>query len=102
MFDVGFSEIVVIFVVALVVLGPERLPRLAAQLGQWAGRARQMARMLRTQFQDEIDAVDPRRIMDPPTAATPSYSRPGVDDLKPRTEAAGETTAAPAADHSQP
>lgn len=83
MFDVGFSELVVIFVLALLVLGPERLPRVAAQIGQWAGKARRMARMLSTQFQEEMNAVDPRRIMDPPPAATPDYSRPGVDDLKP-------------------
>lgn len=83
MFDVGFSELVVIFVLALLVLGPERLPRVASQVGQWAGKARRMARMLSTQFQEEMNAMDPRRIMDPPPAATPDYSRPGVDDLKP-------------------
>lgn len=96
MFDVGFSELVVIFVLALIVLGPERLPKVAAQVGQWAGRARRMARMLSSQFQEEMNAVDPRRIMDPPPAATPNYSRPGVDDLKPRDEPPHE--AAPAGD----
>lgn len=89
MFDVGFWELAVIFVVGLLVLGPERLPQVARQLGQWAGRARQMARMLTTQLQDEMNAVDPRRIMDPaPAEPPPVYPRPGVDDLKPR--AAGE------------
>ncbi len=37
MFDVGFSEILVIMVVALVVLGPERLPKVARTLGRWWG-----------------------------------------------------------------
>ena len=86
MFDVGFWELAVIFVIGLLVLGPERLPQVARQLGSWAGKARRMARMLTTQLQDEMNAVDPRRIMDPPRPA-PSradYSRPGVDDLKPR------------------
>jgi sec-independent protein translocase protein TatB len=97
MFEVGFSELVVIFVLALIVLGPERLPKVAAQVGQWAGRARRMARMLTTQFQDEMNAVDPRRIMDPPPRATPpAYSRPGVDDLKPGGEAPTATPTEPA------
>ncbi len=38
MFDVGFSEIVVIMVVALVVIGPKRLPAVARAMGQWWGR----------------------------------------------------------------
>ncbi len=84
MFDVGFWELAVIFVIGLLVLGPERLPKVARQLGQWAGRARQMARVLTTQLQDEMNAVDPRRIMDPP-AAPPAYQRPGVDELRPHT-----------------
>jgi sec-independent protein translocase protein TatB len=38
MFDVGFSEIVVIMLVALVVIGPERMPAVARTMGQWWGR----------------------------------------------------------------
>lgn len=99
MFDVGFWELAVIFVVGLLVLGPERLPKVARQMGQWAGKARRMAHVLTTQIQDEMNAVDPRRIMDPPTATRPpppAYSRPGVDDLKPR-DVAGEEAAYAAA-----
>ena len=87
MFDVGFWELAVIFVVGLLVLGPERLPIVAQQMGQWAGRARRMARMLTTQLQDELNSVDPNHIMDPKPARRPSpppvYNRPGVDDLIP-------------------
>ena len=86
MFDVGFWELAVIFVVGLLVLGPERLPQVARQMGQWAGRARRMARLLTTQLQDELNAVDPNRIMDPKPArrpTPPAYNRPGVDDLIP-------------------
>jgi sec-independent protein translocase protein TatB len=94
MFDVGFMELVVIFVVGLVVLGPQRLPQVAAQVGQWAGRARRMARMLTTQLQDEMNAVDPRRIMDPPTVRgvepQPDYHRPGIDTLRPGSTAQSE------------
>jgi sec-independent protein translocase protein TatB len=53
MFEVGFTEIILIFGLALLVLGPARLPKLAADLGRWAGRARAMARQLRTQLEQE-------------------------------------------------
>ncbi len=101
MFDVGFWELAVIFVVGLLVLGPQRLPKVASQLGQWAGKARRMARILTTQLQDEMNAVDPRRIMDPPAPKppdpTPAWSRPGVDDLKPGNGAMSDDAPATAA-----
>jgi sec-independent protein translocase protein TatB len=94
MFDVGFWELAVIFVIGLLVLGPERLPRVAQQLGQWAGKARRMARILTTQLQDELNAIDPNRIMDAGSVRRPStppaYNRPGVENLIP-----GEPPAAP-------
>jgi sec-independent protein translocase protein TatB len=54
MFEVGFTEIVLILGIALLVLGPEKLPKLASQIGRWAGRARAMARQLRQQLDDEV------------------------------------------------
>ena len=42
MFDIGFLEIVIIAAIALIVLGPERLPRAARTAGMWVGRARSM------------------------------------------------------------
>jgi sec-independent protein translocase protein TatB len=56
-FEVGFSEMVVIFALALIVLGPEKLPRLVAQVGRWAGRARSMARQFRDQLETEADLI---------------------------------------------
>ncbi len=64
MFEVGFSELLLISVLALIVLGPERLPKVAAQVGRWMGRARSMARQFREQLEDEVqlDATPkPRR-----------------------------------------
>ena len=72
MFEVGFSEILLIFGIALLVLGPERLPKLAADVGRWAGRARAMARQLRTQLEQEVQ-YDP--LKDPP-ASTPTIHAP--------------------------
>ncbi len=61
MFEVGFTEIVLIFVIALLVLGPERLPKLAADLGRWAGKARAMARQLKNQLEQEAGSLNELR-----------------------------------------
>ena len=53
MFDVGFSEVVVCFLVALVVLGPQKLPELARTLGRWTGRARSYMRNLSAELERE-------------------------------------------------
>lgn len=60
MFEVGFSEIVLILGLALLVLGPEKLPKLAAQIGRWTGRARAMARQLRAQLDQEVNFQEQR------------------------------------------
>ena len=55
MFDVGFWEVLVLFGIALMVLGPERLPRVAKRAGTWVGQARALARSLRTQLESEVE-----------------------------------------------
>jgi sec-independent protein translocase protein TatB len=61
MFDIGFSEVLLIFVIALVVLGPEKLPRAASQVGRWVGRARAMARQFKEQLEEEVNLEDVRK-----------------------------------------
>jgi sec-independent protein translocase protein TatB len=51
MFDIGFLELVIVGIIALLVLGPERLPVAARTVGKWVGRARRMT----NQFTQEID-----------------------------------------------
>lgn len=75
MFEVGFSEIVLIMLIALVVLGPEKLPKLAADVGRWVGRARAMARQLRTQLDQEVQLDEMLREKPAPTPP-PSYPPP--------------------------
>jgi sec-independent protein translocase protein TatB len=58
MFDFGFSEIVLTSAIALIVLGPEKLPKVARQVGNWMGRARSMARQLTEQLEREVNAED--------------------------------------------
>ena len=54
---VDFPEVVIIFGVALVVLGPKKLPGTAAHVGRWVGRARAMARQFREQLEQEVNSV---------------------------------------------
>ena len=58
MFEVGFTEIILILGIALVVLGPEKLPKVAADIGRWLGRARAMARQLKSQLDEEVVKAD--------------------------------------------
>jgi|HubBroStandDraft_1064217.scaffolds.fasta_scaffold07661_3 sec-independent protein translocase protein TatB len=80
MFGVDFSEIVVIFVIALVVLGPQKLPKLAQTIGKWVGRARAMARQFREQLEQEAEqmqrATDLKSHMKPPSRPAPSQVDP--------------------------
>ena len=95
MFDVGFWELIILFGLGLVILGPERLPKVAIQLGNWAGQARRMARTLTTQIRDELD-IDVNKpfstMYTPTTSSKPDFRRPGVDDLKPKDESESHAT----------
>ena len=57
MFSIDFPEIVIILGVALVVLGPKKLPVAAAKIGRWVGRARTMARQFREQLEQEVSSA---------------------------------------------
>lgn len=54
MFDVGFSELVLLAVIGLLVLGPQRLPKVATEVGRWAGRARRTLAGFRYQLEREV------------------------------------------------
>ena len=58
MSGVGFFELVILFMIGLVVLGPKRLPKVASQIGSWLGQARRMARVMRRQLEDELNVGD--------------------------------------------
>lgn len=62
MFGVSFSELALIFVVALVVLGPSRLPGLVRKIGRWVGKARSMARDFQQQLENEINLDELHRM----------------------------------------
>ena len=58
MSGIGFFELVILFMIGLVVLGPQRLPKVANQLGTWIGQARRMTRVMKRQLEDELDLDD--------------------------------------------
>lgn len=78
MFDVGFWELLLLFGLALMILGPERLPRVARRLGMWAGQARSLARSLRTQLESEIE-LDSLRRQTPSQPADRPAAKPASD-----------------------
>lgn len=61
MFDIGFSELLLIAVVALVVLGPERLPKAARFAGLWVRRARAQWYSVRAELENELADEELRR-----------------------------------------
>jgi len=67
MFDIGFSELLVIAVVALVVLGPQRLPKAARFAGLWVRKARAQWYSVKSEFEREMAAEDLKRSIGDPT-----------------------------------
>ncbi len=62
MFDIGFWELAVIGVVALLVVGPERMPGLIRTAGQWAGQVQRLARDLRREIEREAQTDEFRKL----------------------------------------
>ncbi len=75
MFDIGFWEIALIGVIALLVVGPERLPALARNVGLWVGRMRRYVAHVRDDIEREISAEEVRKLIE-----TPSVSISEIDD----------------------
>jgi sec-independent protein translocase protein TatB len=91
MFEVGFTEIVLILGLALLVLGPEKLPGLAQKVGRWTGRARAMARQLRTQLEHEVTMEELAKSR--PMQSAPSSTEPAAESQTAHTDPAPESTA---------
>lgn len=61
MFDIGFSELVLVVVIALVVLGPDRLPGAVRTAGLWIGRLKRSFNTLKSEVERELGADEIRR-----------------------------------------
>jgi len=79
MFEVGFTEIILILGIALVVLGPEKLPKVAADIGRWVGRARAMARQFKSQLDEEVIKADRDWSRPATSSGTPPKKSPAQD-----------------------
>ena len=90
MFDVGFSELVIIALVALIVIGPERLPRVARTLGALLGRAQRYVNDVKADIQREVDLDELKNfrstIQDAATSVEQSVNQVGQE-----LQAAGES-----------
>ncbi len=97
MFDIGFSEMVVLAVVALVVLGPERLPKVSRTAGQWMGKMRRYVDDVKTDINRQMElselrnlktqVTDAAREIQSSVDATVSGAQSQFDDLKQSVEA---------------
>ena len=77
MFDIGWSELVVIGVVALIAIGPKELPGVLRMVGQWIGKARRMASEFQGQFNEamrEAEMADIKKTFDDASAAAKDLS----------------------------
>jgi len=106
MFDIGFSELLLVGLVALLVFGPERLPGAARTTGLWIGRLKRSFGAIKTEVEREIGADEIRRqlhnerileleqemkqSLQPPAPVAPS-----VPDSAPATSAPAPQPAAP-------
>ncbi len=64
MLDIGWSELLVVGVLALLVVGPRELPRLMRTVGQWAGKARSLAREFQRNMDDVAREADLKELTD--------------------------------------
>jgi sec-independent protein translocase protein TatB len=110
MFDIGWSELVVIGVVALIVIGPKELPAVLRAIGQWTTKIKRMAGEFQGQFQEamrEAEMADLKREVDAATKGMTSHFDPlDVDEATrwepktglPNADSKTDSTSEPAAD----
>ncbi|MDD2864844.1 MAG: Sec-independent protein translocase protein TatB [Methylococcales bacterium] len=63
MFDVGFSELIMVGLVSLLVIGPERLPKVARVAGYWLGKMQQMIANVKVEIAQELHAEEIRQLL---------------------------------------
>src|SRR6202453_1637091 len=112
MFDIGWSELMVIAVVALIAIGPKELPGVLRMVGQWMGKARKMAAEFQGQFQEamrEAEMADLKKSFDEVREAASGFTGGNIMtslqkdvssalDISDKPAAAAETASSPAND----
>lgn len=88
MFEIGFTELLLVGTVALLVLGPERLPKAAATAGRWMGQTKRALSGIKQQMERELDAEQLRKELDQqPLLKREQELRAGIQLDKPATTA---------------
>ena len=64
MFDFGFWELALVLIISLIILGPERLPIFASQLGSWLKKIKDFANNVKTSIENESKMSDLKKIID--------------------------------------
>ena len=82
MFDVGFSELLLCFIVALIVLGPQKLPAVARALGRWTARARSYVRNLSSELERETGGASFKRELEDAARAVRETASGVKEDLR--------------------
>ena len=96
MFDIGFSEMLVIGLVALIVIGPERLPRVARTLGHLAGRLQRYVADVKADINREVELEELRKMKDTVQQAASGFESSVQSELN-KTESELNAAAAAAA-----
>jgi sec-independent protein translocase protein TatB len=91
MFDIGFSELVVIGIVALVVIGPERLPRAARTAGLLLGRLQRYVRDVKADVSREMQLEDLKNLRAEVQETARDFERSLVDEVKALEQSIGQT-----------
>ena len=100
MFDVGFSEIVVIGVVALVVIGPERLPKVARTAGLLLGRLQRYVNDVKADINREMQLDELKKMQEQMTEQVRSMESSVTSEMSAVEESLNQSIAPPAVEHS--
>ncbi len=95
MFDVGFSELVMVALIALLVIGPERLPKAARIAGLWLGKARSTIASVKAEIKQELHAEEMRQLLQQQSIKDEleqvvDDTKAAIDDINASIKTAGE------------
>lgn len=111
MFDIGFTEILIVGVVALIVLGPERLPSALRTAGLWVGRIKRAVGSVQKEISEELRVEEMRQAakqqqerleQNVESLKKPFHESLREEMLAPSTKAETQTTADPSSDSASP
>jgi sec-independent protein translocase protein TatB len=82
MFDIGFFEICLTGVIALLVIGPEKLPRVARTVGLWLGKARGMVKTVKYEIDNQVRAEELKESIEKARSTLHSSVSEPIDDIE--------------------